>query len=162
MGAHRYHRRVRCPDCGFESSHVVDSRPSEEGVSIRRRRECEECSFRFTTYERADHARRVRKRNGQTERFDPAKLTSGLRAALAERPVTDATISQVVHSIESEVLSGVGVIDSAVIGSMVMNQLRDVDTVGYLRFASVYEDFEGVADFEQALADLGEPVEVGD
>lgn len=120
------------------------------------------CSFRFTTYERTDHARRVRKRNGQIERFDATKLTAGLRAALAERPVTDATISEVVHNIETTVLTGTGPIDSAEIGSMVMDQLRDVDTVGYLRFASVYEDFEGVEDFEQALADLGEPVEVGD
>ena len=162
MQDHRYHRRMRCPDCGFESSHVVDSRPSEEGSAIRRRRECERCSFRFTTYERTDHARRVRKRNGQVERFDAAKLTAGLRAALAERPVTDVMISDVVRAIETRVLAGTGHIESATIGAMVMDQLRDVDTVGYLRFASVYEDFEGVEDFEQALADLGDPVEVAD
>ena len=157
-----YPDRMRCPECGFESSRVIDSRPSEEGASIRRRRECEDCAFRFTTYERSESARRVRKRSGRIEPFDTTKLTAGLRAALAERPVPEDAIDEIVTRIQSVVFAGFGPIESSAIGSMVLEGLKELDTVAYLRFASVYEDFEGAEDFEQALAELGEPVELAD
>lgn len=156
---------VHCPECGFESSRVVDSRPSEEGVAIRRRRECESCSVRFTTYERTDAVRRVRKRSGRLEPFSAAKLRVGLRSALADRPIAEATINDIVESIEVSTMAagaGSGPIESSEIGSMVLRALKDLDTVAYLRFASVYEDFEGAKDFEQALAELGDTAELAE
>lgn len=162
IGTQRYPRWMRCPECGFESSRVIDSRPSEEGGAIRRRRECESCAVRFTTYERIEAARRVRKRSGIVEPFSSAKLAGGLRAALAERPVPETAIEDIVATIQSALFVGSAPIESSAIGSMVMEHLKALDAVAYLRFASVYEDFEGAEDFEQALADLGEPVEFVD
>lgn len=153
---------MRCPECGFDSSRVIDSRPSEEGVAIRRRRECESCAFRFTTYERSEVARRVRKRSGRLEPFDTAKLSAGLRSALAERPVPGHAVDDIVTKVESTVFAAVGPIESSTIGALVLEGLKELDTVAYLRFASVYEDFEGAKDFEQALAELGETVDLAD
>lgn len=161
-GGQLYSREMRCPECGFDSSRVIDSRPSEEGVAIRRRRECESCSVRFTTYERIEISRRVRKRNGVIEPFDASKLTAGLRAALAERPVPDTAIDEIVRAIEARLFSGSVPVESSAIGAVVLEQLKEIDTVAYLRFASVYEDFEGAEDFEHALAELGEAIEVTD
>lgn len=109
-----------------------------------------------------ESVRRVRKRSGRLESFDAAKLNAGLRAALAERPIAESAIDDIVSHIEAAVGAGSGPIDSSDIGSMVKDHLRDLDTVAYLRFASVYEDFVGAEDFEQALAELGETVEVSD
>jgi transcriptional repressor NrdR len=153
---------MRCPECGFDSSRVIDSRPSEEGVSIRRRRECESCAFRFTTYERTEAVRRVRKRSGRLEPFDSAKLSAGLRSALAERPVPENAIDDLVTRVEAVVFAGAGPIESSTIGALVLEGLKELDTVAYLRFASVYEDFEGAEDFEQALAGLGETIDLAD
>lgn len=153
---------MRCPECGFESSRVVDSRPSEEGVAIRRRRECESCSARFTTYERTEVNRRVRKRNGSVEPFDETKLTAGLRSALAERPVPDTAIGDIVSSVMTRLFVGSTPVESSAIGNVVLEHLKEFDTVAYLRFASVYEEFEGAEDFEQALAELGEKIELAD
>ena len=158
----RYPRWMRCPECGFDSSRVVDSRPAEEGVAIRRRRECESCSARFTTYERTEVIRRVRKRNGSIEPFDTAKLTAGLRSALAERPVPETAIDDIVESVVARLFVGAGPVESSAIGTVVLEHLKELDTVAYLRFASVYEEFEGAEDFEQALAELGEKIELAD
>ena len=153
---------MRCPECGFDSSRVVDSRPSEEGVAIRRRRECESCSARFTTYERTEVNRRVRKRNGSVEPFDTAKLTAGLRSALAERPVPETAMDDIVSSVMTRLFIGSAPVESSAIGNVVLEHLKELDTVAYLRFASVYEEFEGAEDFEQALAELGEKIELAD
>jgi transcriptional repressor NrdR len=153
---------MRCPECGFDSSRVVDSRPSEEGVAIRRRRECESCSARFTTYERTEVNRRVRKRNGSVEPFDTAKLTAGLRSALAERPVPETAMDDIVSSVMGRLFVGSVPVESSAIGNVVLEHLKELDTVAYLRFASVYEEFEGAEDFEQALAELGEKIELAD
>ena len=161
-GGQRYPRWMRCPECGFDSSRVIDSRPSEEGVAIRRRRECESCSARFTTYERTEVTRRVRKRTGVIEPFDTSKLTAGLRAALAERPVPETAIDDIVGAIETRLFIGAAPVESSAIGAVVVEHLKDLDTVAYLRFASVYEEFEGAQDFEQALAELGETVDLAD
>lgn len=153
---------MRCPECGFDSSRVVDSRPSEEGGAIRRRRECESCSARFTTYERTEATRRVRKRDGSIEPFDTSKLTAGLRSALAERPVPGTAIDDIVSSVMGRLFIGSAPVESSAIGTVVLEHLKELDTVAYLRFASVYEEFEGAEDFEQALAELGEPIELAD
>lgn len=153
---------MRCPECGHESSRVVDSRPADDGAAIRRRRQCESCEGRFTTYERMESVRKVRKRSGFLQPFDPSKLRAGLESALADRPVSQPGIDDLVESIEATVLAGSGPIASSEIGSLVLRHLKELDAVAYLRFASVYEDFEGAEDFEQALADLGERVDVSD
>lgn len=153
---------MRCPECGFESSRVVDSRPSEEGSAIRRRRECDDCGSRFTTYERTDTARKVRKRSGRIEQFSVIKLRAGLNSALADRTVSEGVVDEIIESVEAFNRAGSGLIESSEIGSIVMRHLKEIDTVAYLRFASVYEDFEGAEDFEQALAQLGDKVDVAD
>jgi transcriptional repressor NrdR len=104
----------------------------------------------------------VRKRSGRIEPFDSAKLSAGLRSALAERSVPESAIHEIVATVESAVLVGTGPIESSTIGALVLDGLRELDTVAYLRFASVYEDFEGAEDFEQALAELGETVDLAD
>lgn len=152
---------MRCPECGHESSRVVDSRPVDEGAAIRRRRQCESCTIRFTTYERME-VRRVKKRSGALQPFDSSKLRAGLESALADRPVPPAGIDDIVDAIEASVLVGSGPIESSEIGGLVLQHLKELDAVAYLRFASVYEDFEGAEDFEQALAELGERVDVGE
>jgi transcriptional repressor NrdR len=129
---------------------------------IRRRRECESCSARFTTYERTEAIRRVRKRNGSVEPFDTSKLTAGLQSALAERPVPDTAMDDIVSTVTSRLFVGSTPVESSAIGTVVLEHLKDLDTVAYLRFASVYEEFEGAEDFEQALAELGEQIELAD
>ncbi len=109
-----------------------------------------------------ESVRKVRKRSGELQPFDSSKLRAGLESALADRPVSQLGIDDLVDSIERSVLSGSGPIESSEIGTHVLQRLKELDTVAYLRFASVYEDFEGAADFEQALAELGDRVEVSD
>lgn len=145
---------MRCPQCEAEDTRVIDSRPSDEGNSIRRRRLCEECEFRFTTYERRDQILMVRKRSGTVEPFDAAKLSAGVGAALADRPASTTEISSLVSSVEDEVLRCGGTVDSEFIGRAVLARLREVDEVAYLRFASVYKEFQGAKDFEREMAAL--------
>ena len=143
-----------CPVCGAPSTRVVDSRPAEGGQSIRRRRECEGCGQRFTTYERLEPQLMVRKRNGRLEPFSAAKLAAGISAALADRPVSSSTIERLVEEVEAS-FNGVGSqVTSEEIGREVLRRLRALDEVGYLRFASVYKDFQGAADFEKEVAAL--------
>ena len=106
--------------------------------------------------------RKVKKRSGVLQPFDSSKLRAGLESALADRPVPPAGIDEIVDDIEATVLVGSGPIDSSEIGGLVLQHLKELDTVAYLRFASVYEDFEGAEDFEQALEELGERVDVGE
>lgn len=147
---------MRCPFCSVDDTRVIDSRPAEQGAVIRRRRQCGSCGHRFTTYERASVAVRVRKRDGRIEPFEAAKLRSGLERALADRPVAPATLDRVVGRIEAEIGEDSSLIDSDSIGRMVLDQLRQLDEAAYIRFASVYKDFEGASDFEREMADLGD------
>jgi transcriptional repressor NrdR len=143
-----------CPTCGASDNRVVDSRPAEDGRAIRRRRQCESCEDRFTTYERLEPQLVVRKRNGRLEAFSTAKLTSGVSAALADRPVSGSQVEALIENVEGSLRSAGGQITSEQIGHEVLERLRDLDEVAYLRFASVYKEFKGAADFEKELAEL--------
>ncbi|HJQ77996.1 MAG TPA: transcriptional regulator NrdR [Acidimicrobiia bacterium] len=143
-----------CPSCEAADTRVIDSRPAENGASIRRRRECEVCGQRFTTYERLEPQMMVRKRSGRVEPFSPAKLASGISAALADRPVSGSDVESVVDEIEDAVAAQGSQISSEDIGRMVLDRLRDLDEVAYLRYASVYKEFQGAADFEKEMAEL--------
>ncbi|MGB8360109.1 MAG: transcriptional regulator NrdR [Acidimicrobiia bacterium] len=143
-----------CPSCGTADTRVIDSRPAESGVSIRRRRQCEACQHRFTTYERLEPQLMVMKRSGRLEPFSSLKLASGISAAFADRPVSGSDIEGVVDEIE-EVLRGSGPqVSSEDIGRLVLGHLRDLDEVAYLRYASVYKEFQDAADFEKEVAAL--------
>ena len=143
-----------CPACAADATRVVDSRPAENGTSIRRRRECEACGRRFTTYERLEPQLAVLKRSGRTEPFSPAKLAAGISAALADRPVSGSDIEGLVEQIEETVSASGPQITSEEIGRLVLDHLRDLDEVAYLRYASVYKEFQDAADFEKEMAEL--------
>lgn len=141
---------MRCPRCGFEGTRVVDSRSGEDGRAIRRRRACEECDFRFTTFERAEVVPvRVLKRTGGLEPFDGAKIRRGLISAAKGRPLDDATFDTIVDSIEDEARARGSEVSSEWVGLAVLDRLRRIDQVTCLRFASVYKDFNDIRDFER-------------
>lgn len=145
---------MRCPYCGFFDSRVTDSRNVESG--IRRRRECLECQRRYTTYERIHStALMVIKRDNRREEFDRDKLASGIRKACAKRPVPAHAIEDLVEDIESE-LQGNNEITASRIGEAVMEKLKGLDRVAYIRWASVYRDFQDIDSFEEAVKDLRE------
>lgn len=143
-----------CPACGAADIRVIDSRPAENGSAIRRRRECEVCSHRFTTYERLEPQTMVLKRSGRLEPFSSTKLASGISAALADRPVSGSDVEGVVDEIDERVRSTGVQVSSEEIGRLVLDRLRELDEVAYLRFASVYKEFQGAADFEKEMAEL--------
>ena len=145
-----------CPYCGNEEDKVVDSRTAEEGRAIRRRRECLACGRRFTTFERAEEVPLlVTKRSGREEPFDVEKLISGIRMAVKNRPVTDAEVTALADDVEEAMRADSRrPISSAEIGREVLERLRDLDDVAYLRFASVYKDFQELDDFEKELGVL--------
>jgi len=134
----------------------VDSRESKEADSIRRRRECERCNRRFTTYERIDEIPyMVVKKDGRRERFDRHKVLNGLVRACEKRPVSTATIEEIANRIESQAIeSGSKEIPSSFIGTAVMNELHRIDQVAYVRFASVYRSFKDIDEFMHELEDL--------
>ena len=141
-----------CPSCRADDTKVVDSRVAEEGSAIRRRRECLSCTHRFTTFERIDHAPlTVVKSHGGTEPFDRRKLVGGLAAATKGRHVTDAELDGLAVRVEDSMRLLGSTVTSANIGVAVLDQLRSVDEVAYLRFASVYKDFDAAADFHREL-----------
>ncbi len=141
-------RRVRCPSCGESEDKVVDSREIELGAAIRRRRECNACGARFTTFERfAESVVFVAKRSGQREPFDRDKVVAGVRAACKNRPVDDGAIEALASSVEDLARRGGNEISSERLGVAVLEGLRDLDEVAYLRFASVYKGFEDAGDF---------------
>jgi len=146
-----------CPVCGATEIRVIDSRPAENGTAIRRRRECEVCSNRFTTYERLEPQLMVLKRSGRVEAFSPLKLASGISAALADRPVSGSDVEGMVDEIEEAVRTRGSQLTSEDIGRLVLDRLRDLDEVAYLRYASVYKEFQGAADFEKEMAELESP-----
>ena len=147
---------MKCPYCTFSDSKVTDSRVVENG--IRRRRECQRCGLRFTTYERIQAtALMVSKQDNRREEFDREKLISGIRKACTKRPIPSRTIEKMVEDIEAE-LQHLGQVEipTTILGSMVMERLKALDRVAYIRYASVYTDFQDIDSFEQAVKDLRE------
>ena len=149
---------MRCPACSCSESKVVDSRPSEDSTSIRRRRECLSCGLRFTTYERlGENPLIVRKSNNTSEVFNREKLLRGLYTACAKRPIEPESINEIEDSLERELRNrSCTEISSHDLGDMVLLKLRNLDEVAYIRFASVYKDFSSAAEFSEALKSLEE------
>jgi transcriptional repressor NrdR len=144
---------MRCPFCDHAESKVIDSRESKNGLSIRRRRECLSCTRRFTTYEKIEEIPyMVIKKNGQRQRFDSQKLLHGLLKASEKRPVPVSKLEEIVEEIESKLQDRpdkeMGVSE---IGQLVMERLKDLDKVAYVRFASVYREFKDVLEFKKEL-----------
>ena len=147
---------MRCPYCNHDDSKVTDSRTAENG--IRRRRECTRCGLRFTTYERVQStALAIAKRDGRREEYNRDKLANSIRIACAKRPIPIRDIEKLLEDIESELQRlGHAEIRSTAVGEMVMERLRKLDRVAYVRFASVYRDFQDIESFEQVVQDLRE------
>lgn len=144
---------MRCPSCGHLESKVVDSRPSEDGSAIRRRRECLECGRRFTTYERlGENPLIVLKTDGTSEVYDREKIMRGLYIACAKRHIPPEQINALVDDLEAELRNAnTNEVSSKDLGEMVIKRLRKLDDVAYIRFASVYKDFQNVDEFANAL-----------
>jgi transcriptional repressor NrdR len=149
---------MRCPFCGQDDTQVKDSRPTEDNTAIRRRRSCPECGARWTTFERVQlRELTVAKSGGDRAPFDRNKLNRSLRIALRKRPVNEERIERIVNSIQRRLeTSGESEIPTKAIGEMVMENLRELDMVAYVRFASVYRNFREAKDFEAFVEDLSE------
>lgn len=149
---------MRCPFCGHDDTQVKDSRPTEDNVAIRRRRYCPSCTSRFTTFERVQiRELMVLKRNGQKTPFDRDKLARSIQIAVRKRPVDNERVERVVNSIQRRLeSSGETEISSESIGELVMEALADLDSVAYVRFASVYKNFREAKDFETFVENLDE------
>ena len=147
---------MKCPYCGFAQDRVVDSRESKDADSIRRRRECERCEKRFTTYERIDEIPyMVVKKDGRREKFDRQKVLSGLMQACQKRNISAAQMQQIVDETEAFVVdSPERERQTSALGELIMQQLKVLDTVAYIRFASVYRDFKDVREFKAELEEL--------
>ncbi len=149
---------MRCPHCGSMDDRVTDSRTLANGESIRRRRECLSCGFRFTSYERIEEkALMVIKRDGRREPFDRQKLERGLQRALEKRPVSQMTIENILNEIEDDAAmlgKGGNEIPSSSLGEMTLHKLHDLDKVAYIRFASVYRKFESMDEFVKEIVSL--------
>lgn len=144
---------MRCPFCQGRDTRVVDSRELSNGSGIRRRRECATCGRRFTTYERVESgALMVVKRDGRREEFDPRKLRDKLRIALTKRPVSQEEIDRIVAGVEAQLLElGTVEVPSTAIGEIALRELRKIDEVAYIRFASVYLSFEDLEDLRREI-----------
>ena len=147
---------MRCPFCGNDDTHVKDSRPTDDGAAIRRRRSCPTCHARFTTFERVQlRELTIVKSSGQKEIFDREKVLRSMRIALRKRPVDIDRIERIVNSIVRQLeSSGENDILSKTIGAIVMDHLRDLDQVAFVRYASVYRSFTEAADFNQFVESL--------
>jgi transcriptional repressor NrdR len=150
---------MRCPFCGHDDTQVKDSRPAEDAAAIRRRRFCPSCGQRFTTVERVQlRELTVVKTDGRRVAFDAEKLSRSIRIAMRKRPIAEDRIDRIVNGIVRQLeASGDAEIPTAMIGGLVMDTLKDVDEVAYVRFASVYRDFREAKDFEAFLGSLDEP-----
>jgi transcriptional repressor NrdR len=151
---------VRCPFCAHDDSQVKDSRPTEDGAAIRRRRQCENCAGRFTTFERIQlRDLTVLKSEGRRETFDREKLARSVAIACRKRPIEQARIEQIVSGIQRQLETmGDAEVEAQQIGALVMDALKGLDSVAYIRFASVYKDFAEARDFEEfagAVKDAG-------
>jgi len=147
---------MRCPSCDYPESKVVDSRPSDDGATIRRRRECLSCKHRFTTYERlGDTPLLVIKSDGSSETYDRNKLLRGVTVACAKRPITPDQITSLIDSIEADLRATTrNEVTSKDLGTKVLDRLVQLDEVAYVRFASVYRDFKNIEEFASALEEL--------
>ena len=150
---------MKCPFCNSPDTQVIDSRVSDDGDSIRRRRKCAACNKRFTTYETVElRMPQVVKQDGSRAEFDLDKLRTGFLRALHKRPVPTQLVDEAIATVTQDVLSlGEREIESRRIGEMVMRELRRLDQVAYIRFASVYRSFEGVDDFQDAIQEVQRP-----
>lgn len=148
---------MKCPFCHHDDTQVLDTRASEEGDTIRRRRRCAKCDKRFTTYERIELVMPVViKKDGSRTEFSAAKLRSSLMLALRKRPVAATSVDVAISSIEEKLLtSGQREVDSGHIGELVMQELKRLDKIAYIRFASVYKNFADLAEFQEAIAEVG-------
>lgn len=144
---------MKCPFCGHENTRVIDSRPAEDNNSIRRRRVCDECDKRFTTYEKVETIPIIIiKKDNNRETYDRTKIEGGILRACHKRPVSIAEITQIVDEVETEIFNYEDKeVPSRVIGELVMNKLKDLDAVAYVRFASVYREFKDVNTFMDEL-----------
>jgi len=143
---------MRCPWCGTQDTRVVDSRPAEDRTAIRRRRECASCSRRFTTFERGQGAfLRVIKRDGAKEPYERQKLVDGVRKSIKNRPVTEEQVAALADRVEEALRRAGPEVTTQELGLEVLSHLRPLDEVAYLRFASVYKDFQEITDFEREL-----------
>jgi transcriptional repressor NrdR len=146
---------VRCPFCSVDDDKVVDSRPADDSAAVRRRRECLACGRRFTTYERVEELPvLVAKRSGVIEPFDAQKLRAGIERAVAGNAIDPTAVDALVHEIEEQVRASAPEVSSELIGLAVLERLRHLDLVSYMRFASVYKGFDTVDDFERELVEL--------
>ena len=150
---------MKCPFCKEADTAVIDSRLSDDGDSVRRRRECQSCAKRFTTYERVEMSMPlVVKSNGYRTSFDRNKMRTGFMRALHKRPVPAEQVEDAMNRVEQRILSlGEREIKSRVVGELVMRELKKMDDVAYIRFASVYEDFQRVDDFRDAILQVKRP-----
>jgi len=144
---------MKCPFCGFGETQVLESRITEDGKSLRRRRECENCKKRFTTYERVEgQVLWVIKKDGRREPFDREKIKRGILKAIEKRPISLELVDEIINEVEKEMLRKESQeISSRSIGNAILRRLRKVDKVAWLRFASVYLEFEDLSDFEKAI-----------
>ncbi len=144
---------MKCPFCGHENTRVIDSRPAEENNSIRRRRVCDECNKRFTTYEKIETIPLIIiKKDDNREAYDRAKIEAGVLRACHKRPVSAEQLNQLVEDIEVDIFNmEAKEIPSQIIGELVMNKLKDLDAVAYVRFASVYREFKDINTFMDEL-----------
>ena len=147
---------MKCPFCGYDDSKVLDTRPTDEGYTIRRRRECLKCQKRFTTYEKIEQSPvMVIKKDGNRQAFDRDKIVRGMIKSCEKRPVSADEIEEAVNNIEKKIENSMRrEITSLEIGEMVMDELKDLDEVSYVRFASVYREFKDVDSFYEEILNL--------
>ena len=147
---------MKCPSCHKEDSKVVDSRSIKGGESIRRRRECNGCNFRYTTYEYVlDNPVKVIKKSGEREEYDRAKLEKSFNIACEKRPIPEEKIQQAISRIEEKISNISNIeIEAYQIGGLVMEELKEIDKVAFIRFASVYREFKDIGEFQAQIEDL--------
>jgi len=149
---------MKCPSCHKEDSKVVDSRSIKGGESIRRRRECDACNFRYTTYEYVlENPVKVIKKSGEREEYDRAKLEKSFSIACEKRPIPEEKIQQAINRIEEKISNISNIeIEAYQIGGLVMDELKEIDKVAFIRFASVYREFKDIGEFQAQIEDLKE------
>ena len=147
---------MKCPNCNKKYSKVVDSRSIHSGISIRRRRECNECEYRYTTYEYIlANPVKVIKKTGDREEYDRAKLEKSFNIACKKRPIPEENILQAIHSIEEKISNISNIeIEARRIGELVMDELKEIDKVAFIRFASVYREFKDIGEFQAQIEGL--------
>ena len=149
---------MKCPSCNIEDSKVVDSRSIQGGESIRRRRECNACNFRYTTYEYVlENPVKVIKKSGEREEYDRAKLEKSFSIACEKRPIPEEKIQQAINRIEEKISNISNIeIEAYQVGGLVMDELKEIDKVAFIRFASVYREFKDIGEFQAHIEDLKE------